>query len=122
MNNPEIFGKLLLLSVLMTFSTGLNAQNPFIRHMYTADPSGHVFDGRLYVYPSHDRDSSHTFDMVDYHVFSTENMKDWKDHGMVLSVDEVSWATGKAWAPDCNYYKGKYYFYFPTRAGVEPLE
>lgn len=92
----------------------LQAQNPFITHMYTADPSAHVFNGRLYVYPSHDRDSSVTFDMMDYHVFSTEDMVSWKDHGMVLSLDDVSWATAHAWAPDCNYYNGKYWFYFPT--------
>jgi beta-xylosidase len=71
--------------------------------MYTADPSAHVFNGRLYVHPSHDRDSSVTFDMVD-----------WTYHGLVLSLDELSWASEKAWAPDCSYYNDKYYFYFPT--------
>ncbi|MGW8316582.1 MAG: hypothetical protein ACWGNV_13350, partial [Bacteroidales bacterium] len=51
-------------------------QNPFITGQYTADPSAHVFEGRVYVYPSHDRDSSVTFDMVDYHVYSSANLKD----------------------------------------------
>ena len=100
---------------LFVFSFVLsNGQNPFITDLYTADPSAHVFNGRVYVYPSHDRDSSVTFDMFDYHVFSSENMADWTDHGMALSLDDVSWASEKAWAPDCNFYKGKYYFYFPT--------
>ena len=94
--------------------SGLFAQNPFITHIYTADPSAHVFNGRLYVYPSHDRDSSVTFDMVDYHVFSTDDMVHWTDHGKALSLDEVSWADANAWAPDCNFHNGKYWFYFPT--------
>jgi arabinoxylan arabinofuranohydrolase len=89
-------------------------QNPFITDQYTADPSAHVFEGKMYVYPSHDRDSSLTFDMVDYHVFSSGNLTDWTDHGVVLSLDDVSWATGEAWAPDCAFHRGKYYFYFPT--------
>ena len=82
--------------------------------MYTADPSAHVFNGRLYVYPSHDLDSSQTFDMTDYHVFSTEDMVNWTDHGQALHLDQVSWATEMAWAPDCGFYNGKYYLYFPT--------
>ncbi len=89
-------------------------QNPFITHLYSADPSAHVFDGRVYVYPSHDRDSSVTFDMVDYHVFSSTDLKKWVDHGVVLSLDEIGWASENAWAPDCAFYNGKYYFYFPT--------
>ena len=91
-----------------------DGQNPFIRHMYTADPSAHVFEGSVYVYPSHDRDSSVAFDMVDYHVFSSENLVDWTDHGVVLSLDEVSWASENAWAPDCVFYNGKYYLSYST--------
>jgi arabinoxylan arabinofuranohydrolase len=102
---------------LLLFSgafTICQCQNPFITDQYTADPSAHVFEGKMYVYPSHDRDSSLTFDMVDYHVFSSGNLTDWTDHGVVLSLDDVSWATGEAWAPDCAFHRGKYYFYFPT--------
>lgn len=98
----------------LLLSAGCFAQNPFITSHYTADPSAHVFNGRMYVYPSHDRDDSQTFDMIDYHVYSSGNMVDWKDHGMALHLDSVSWATEKAWAPDCAYKNGKYYFYFPT--------
>jgi beta-xylosidase len=90
------------------------AQNPFVTDAYTADPSAHVFEGRIYVYPSHDRDSSVTFDMMDYHVYSSEDLRSWTDHGVALSLDDISWAEEKAWAPDCAYDKGKYFFYFPT--------
>jgi len=88
--------------------------NPIVTHMYTADPTARVFDGRLYVYPSHDRDTATWFTMDDWHVFSTKNMKDWTDHGVCLSLGDLNWAKKYAWAPDCVYKNGKYYFYYPT--------
>ena len=62
------------------------AGNPFITSVYTADPSAHVWsDGRLYVYPSHDMDPPRGCDLMDrYHVFSTENMANWRDEGEIL--------------------------------------
>lgn len=89
-------------------------QKPIFTHCYSADPSAHVFNDRIYIYPSHDRDSSLTFDMDDYHVFSSSNLIDWIDHGIALSINDIVWAKEKAWAPDCAFYNGKYYFYFPT--------
>jgi arabinoxylan arabinofuranohydrolase len=101
---------------VLLFATAVygHGQNPFITDQYSADPSAHVFEGRMYVYPSHDRDSSVTFDMTDYHVCSSENLVDWTDHGVALSLEDISWAREKAWAPDCGHANGKYYFYFPT--------
>ncbi len=68
-----------------------SAENPFIRHLYTADPSARVFkDGRLYVYASHDVDPPRGCDLMDqYHVFSTDNMVNWKDHGEILRASQV---------------------------------
>lgn len=89
--------------------------NPIIRDIYTADPSARVFDGTLYIYPSHDKDNAYTFDMEDYHVFSTRNMKDFKDCGLAFdAIAETSWAHANAWAPDCIERNGKYYLYYPT--------
>ena len=92
--------------------------NPFITHMFTADPSAHVWkDGRLYVYPSHDIDPPRGCDLMDrYHVFSTDDMVNWKDHGEILNSSQVPWGRpegGFMWAPDCAYKDGTYYFYFP---------
>ena len=100
-------------------------QNPLITHMYTADPSAHVFNGKLYIYPSHDIESGVVrnssgghFDMRDYHVFSidevTENTK-VVDHGQALHVSQVPWATKQMWAPDAAEKDGKYYLYFPAK-------
>jgi hypothetical protein len=96
-------------------------QNPFVRDIYTADPSAHVWeDGRLYVYPSHDIAPPRGCDLMDkYHVYSTDDMVNWIDHGQILEASQVPWASPLAnggkfmWAPDCVYKNGKYYFYFP---------
>ena len=73
------------------------AENPIIQHMYTADPSARVFkDGRLYVYASHDVDPPHGCDLMDqYHVFSTDNMVNWKDHGEIVRASRFHGAVKK---------------------------
>lgn len=98
--------------------------NPFIRNIYTADPSARVWaDGRLYVYASHDIAPPQGCDLMDrYHVFSTNDMKNWTDHGEILNSSQVSWGRkegGFMWAPDCAYKNGTYYFYFPHPSGTE---
>ncbi len=98
-------------------------KKPLVTNMYTADPSAHVFEGRLYIYPSHDLDHNKPetnegdqFDMEDYHVFSMDNMHSLPvDHGEVLNVRNVPWATMQMWAPDAAYKNGTYYLYFPAR-------
>ena len=112
----------LLAICLNSFS--IRAQNPLILDQYTADPTARVFDGKLYVYPSHDilctenKGRVGWFCMEDYHVFSSDNLTTWKDHGAILSQTEVAWADPSGysmWAPDCVERDGKYYFYFPTK-------
>jgi len=99
-----------------------HAQNPFVRNGYMADPSAHVWsDGRLYVYPSHDIDPPRGCDLMDkYHVYSTDDMVNWTDHGEILGAAAVDWGRpegGFMWAPDCAYKNGMYYFYFPHPTG-----
>lgn len=98
-------------------------KTPLITHIFTADPSAHVFENKLYIYPSHDLDHDNPeslngdqFDMEDYHVFSLENMQSAPvDHGQVLHVNDVPWAEKQMWAPDAAYKNGTYYFYFPAK-------
>ena len=99
------------------------AQNPIIRNMYSADPSARVFGNRVYLYPSHDilategKGRPGWFCMEDYHVFSSENLTDWTDHGIVVTQNKVPWVRKDSyamWAPDCVERNGKYYFYFPA--------
>lgn len=103
-----------LLGVCLLVCGVVLAANPFITHMYTADPSGRVFNGRLYVYPSHDENDATKFSMVDWHVFSTDDFKTWTDHGVIFSLKQTTWAKKEAWAPDCIERNGKYYFYYPV--------
>jgi hypothetical protein len=96
------------------------AQNPLIMDQFTADPTARVFEGKVYVYPSHDVNcGTDWFCMKDYHVFSSENLIDWTDHGMIVTQERVAWVDStknSMWAPDC-YKKGdRYYFYFPAIA------
>ena len=55
--------------------------------------------------------------MEDYHVFSSENLTDWTDHGVIVTQNKVPWVRPDSysmWAPDCVERNGKYYFYFPS--------
>lgn len=113
----------LLSSALLITATHTSAQNPFITDQFTADPSARVFNGRVYVYPSHDipctegRGRIGWFCMEDYHVFSSADLTTWTDHGVIVSQNKVQWVDSNAysmWAPDCIFKNGKYYFYFPS--------
>lgn len=94
-----------------------------VDNLYIADASAHVFNGKIYVYPSHDIESGITendngdhFDMRDYHVFSMESPAGKvTDHGVVLDIKNVAWAGRQMWAPDCAFNDGKYYLYFPVK-------
>lgn len=125
MKSSSLFLSLLIL--IMLSSMNVYSQNPFIRDQFTADPSARVFNGRVYVFPSHDIPAPEDFArkdwfcMEDYHVFSSSNLSDWTDHGVIVSQENVNWvnsATYSMWAPDCIERNGRYYFYFP--ANVKP--
>lgn len=113
---------LLTLSTLL-MASGVVAQNPFVTHIYTADPTARVFNDKLYVYPSCDRipeenSSAPGFYMPGYHLFSLENGSRWRDHGWIVKEADVEWTKSGAdamWAPDCIEKDGKYYLFFPAR-------
>nr|WP_321412003.1 glycoside hydrolase family 43 protein [uncultured Carboxylicivirga sp.] len=100
-------------------------KNPryLVDHMYTADPAVHVFNGKIYIYPSHDiesgipeNDNGDHFDMRDYHVFSMDDIDGpVTDHGKVLDVKDVPWAGRQMWDTDVACKNGKYYMYFPVK-------
>lgn len=120
--------KILILSFAALGITSLSAQNPIVRNQFSADPTARVFNGKVYVFPSHDIPTPEGkglrkdwFCMADYHVFSSENLTDWTDHGMIVSQNKVAWvdsASYSMWAPDCIERNGKYYFYFPANKNV----
>jgi Glycosyl hydrolases family 43/Carbohydrate binding module (family 6) len=117
------FSLLVVFVVLLSVGNILCAQNPIIRNQYSADPSARVFGDKVYLFPSHDilategKGRVGWFCMEDYHVFSSSNLTDWTDHGMIVQQNKVPWVRPNSysmWAPDCIERNGKYYFYFPT--------
>lgn len=96
---------------------------PLVSEIYTADPSAHVFNNRIYIYASHDIESGgiedhsgNNFNMIDYHVLSMNlDGSDVTVHPVGLSVGDVTWAESKFWAPDAAYKNGTYYLYFPAK-------
>jgi hypothetical protein len=117
------FSLLIVSVVILSIATVLYAQNPIIRTQYSADPSARVFGDKIYLFPSHDilategKGRVGWFCMEDYHVFSSANLTDWTDHGVIVQQNKVPWVKPNSysmWAPDCIERNGKYYFYFPT--------
>ncbi len=110
----------------LLLSCGLFAQNPVIKGLYSADPTARVFNGKVYLFPSHDiispvEPERRWFCMEDYHVFSSEDLVNWTDHGVILDQKNVPWGNPEGysmWAPDCVEKDGKYYFYFPNASKV----
>ena len=96
---------------------------PLIKKIYTADPSAHVFNGKIYIYPSHDIDAGEAFDdlgshfaMEDYHVISMDSISSEAiDNGIALHLDDVPWAKQQMWAPDATEKYGKFYLFFPAK-------
>lgn len=91
---------------------------------YMADPSVHVFENRVYIYPSHDwesgnveNDNGDQYIMKDYHVLSTDDVMngDVIDHGKVLGLEDIAWAGRQLWDCDVAEKDGKYYMYFPLK-------
>jgi hypothetical protein len=97
---------------------------PVVTHIYTADPSAHAYEGKIYIYPSHDIDAGLPeddfgghFGMEDYHILSMNSPEDKTatDHGVALHVKDVPWAERQFWAPDAAFKNGTYYLYFPAK-------
>jgi hypothetical protein len=96
---------------------------PLVRDIYTADPSAHVFNGRIYIYPSHDietgmpeNDNGDHFAMRDYHILSMDSIGGKvTDHGVALDIKDIPWAGRQLWAPDAAFKDGTYYLYFPVK-------
>src|SRR3954471_13466630 len=106
---PKLLGAVAALIGLLQ-ATASWATNSLILDQFTADPTARVFEGKVYVYPSHDikpppeyKGRPNWFVMEDYHVFSSENLTDWQDHGVIVRQTQVEWTDPTAyamWAPD----------------------
>lgn len=111
------FGKITLIGVAVCAALSLHAQNPIVQTYFTADPAPMVHDGTVYLYSSHDEDSTvnNFFTMYDWRCYSSKDMVNWTDHGAVASLKNFTWheRTNGAWAPQCIERDGKFYLYVP---------
>ena len=100
-----------------------NERKPLVKNIYTADPSAHVFDGKIYIYPSHDverdvpdDDNGDQYMMEDYHILSMDSLdSECVDNGCALHQDDVTWVKNQMWAPDAICKNGRYYLVFPAK-------
>ncbi|MBR6082989.1 MAG: alpha-N-arabinofuranosidase, partial [Salinivirgaceae bacterium] len=77
---------------------------------YMADPAVHVFNGKIFIYPSHDweagaeeDDDGGHFQMKDYHALSIDGdpmTGNVNDHGVIFDVKDVPWAEKQLWDSD----------------------
>ncbi|MBD5271381.1 MAG: family 43 glycosylhydrolase [Bacteroides sp.] len=135
MKNSTLFDRLIrvaALTALFTVASSASAGEPVVSESryiwpadYMADPAAHLFDGKIWVYTSHDWDSpvknaddgAH-YDMKDYHVFSIEGdpmTGEVTDHGAILSIEDVPWVARQMWATDVAEKDGRYYLYFSAK-------
>ena len=115
------FGRLWLSSMALMASASL-ADNPIIQTKFTADPAPMVFDGGVYLYTSHDEDDATGFTMYDWLLYTSTDMVNWTDHGVIGGVraptKTFAWGDGyNAWAPQCVFRDGKFYLYCPLPSG-----
>jgi hypothetical protein len=105
-------------AIIASLPLALRAENPIIQTSFTADPAPLVFSNTVYLYTSHDEDDARGFTMYNWMYYSTSDMANWTDHGIVGGVrvpyKTFAWADGNnAWAPQCIERKGKFYLYCP---------
>ena len=91
---------------------------------FMADPSAHVFGGRLYIYPSHDwesgvpeNDNGDHFNMRDYHCLSLDDPRrdECRDEGLILKLEDIPWAGRQLWDNDVVEKDGRYYLIYSMK-------
>ena len=124
MRSNQIYVALTFLVILMTYASTVAQetvpQRPIIQTKYTADPAPLVYNDTVFLYTSHDEDDAMGFKMKDWLLYSSTDMVNWTDHGVVASLDDFDWVPYEngAWAVQCIERNGKFYLYCPMPGGV----
>ncbi len=110
--------ELFFFCVAMAFN--LNAQNPIIQTKFTADPAPMVYNDTVFLYTSHDEDDAMGFKMQDWLLYTSTDMVNWTDHGVIASLKDFKWVNvdNGAWAPQCIRRNNKFYLYCPVPNGL----
>jgi arabinoxylan arabinofuranohydrolase len=102
----------LLASGTMAASAPVPGSNPLFRDRFTADPAPLVVGDRLYLYVGHDEaQRDEMFNMKEWLVYSTTDMRHWTAHGPIMNVKDFKWAKQDAWASQAIRKNGRYWFY-----------
>ncbi len=114
---PRIYFPIVLTAAIFGISAASYADYPLVSHRYAADPTGLEYNGRLYLYCSNDEENStNGYIMTSITCFSTDDLKNWTDHGVVFQAPlNASWAT-YAWAPSVISNQNKLHLYFGNGA------
>ncbi len=99
-------------------------RNPFIKIVIAFLFRGYDNDSNcrkelldtLYLFTTHNEDGlvNDFYTMYDWRCFSTKDMVNWTDHGSIFSLDDISWADDRAWAPQAIERDGKFFLYCPV--------
>ncbi|KAF5327098.1 hypothetical protein D9619_003994 [Psilocybe cf. subviscida] len=106
---------LLSIGTVLDLVAPVRGDNPFVQVIYTADPAPVVYNNTMWVFADHDEDGSTTYNMKDWHLYSTADMQNWRDYGVVMSLSTFSWANANAWAGQVIQRNNKFYYYAPMR-------
>ena len=88
-------------------SDGINFKNTSKIVNRAMRPNINYIDGKYYLYYSVGGDPP-------IYVHESTDLVNWTDHGQVFSLDDISWADDRAWAPQVVERDGKFYMYCPV--------
>ena len=109
-----------LIIFLISLWTNCYADNPIIQTKFTADPAPMVYKDTVFLYTSHDEDDAFGFKMLNWLLYTSTDMVNWTEHGIIASLKDFKWVKEKngAWAPQCIHRNGKFYLYCPMPGGL----
>lgn len=114
--NRNKFFKNMMFSVFVCCTSVASAQNmPLVQTKYTADPAPMVYQDTVFLYTTHDEDTANGFEMYDWLLYTSTDMVNWTDHGVVASTKDFKWRSrdNGAWALQVIERNGKFYMYCP---------
>jgi arabinoxylan arabinofuranohydrolase len=109
-----------LFGTLAMYSMASRADNPIVQTNFTSDPAPFVSDGTMYVVTTHDENVAGQpcsavagYTLCKWFIYSSTDMVNWTDHGVLATWSTFSWASTAAWAPQAIARNGKFYIYAP---------
>ena len=114
MTTPSLRLSLVLLLTTVLLHGTASAGNPLVPGKGLTDAHGVVYDGRVYLYATHDFSPANKgFKMTDWWVWSSANLVDWTQEGTLKPEDTyLHKPFNDCWATFGVRKNGKYYWYF----------